>query len=64
VKQIHKELPSTKRTLLAQEVPVLQIAGGSESVTEQYHSILTPLLHFSLGICYRSLLETYGGKGS
>lgn len=43
---------------------MLQITGGSESVTEQYRYILTPLLHFSLGICYRSLQETYGGKAA
>lgn len=64
MRQIHKELPSTEQTQLAQEVPVLQNTGSSETVTEQYHYILIPLLHFSLGIRYRSLIETYGGKAA
>lgn len=43
---------------------MLQITGGSENVTERYHYILTPLLHFSLGTCCRSLLQTYRGTAA
>lgn len=37
-------------------------SGGSGSITGRYHYTPTPFLHLSLGVCCRSLRETYGGK--